>query len=135
MEGDRIWVCQISTINKTIARNFGYFHFLNNFFIRVFLHLHFKCYPEISLYPLLALLPNPPTPTSWPWRSPVLEHIIFERPRASPPNDDLLGHLLLHMQLETRAQGVLVSSYCCSPLFFLYTLFSCGVIVMTGGSP
>jgi hypothetical protein len=34
--------------------------------------------------------------------------------RASLPNDGQLGHLLLHMQLETRALGVLVSSYCCS---------------------
>ena len=31
---------------------------------------------------------------------------------TSPPNDGLLGHLLLHMQLETQAQGVLVISYC-----------------------
>jgi hypothetical protein len=81
------------------------------FFIRYFLHLHFKCYPESPLYPPPALLPNPPTPASWPWHSPVLGHI---RPRASPPNDDQLGHLLIHMQLETRALGVLVSSYCCS---------------------
>jgi hypothetical protein len=33
---------------------------------------------------------------------------------ASLPNDGRLGHLLLKMQLETRALGVLVSSYCCS---------------------
>jgi hypothetical protein len=33
---------------------------------------------------------------------------------ASLPNDGRLGHLLLHMQLEIRAPGVLVSSYCCS---------------------
>jgi hypothetical protein len=33
---------------------------------------------------------------------------------ASLPNDGQLGHLLIHMQLETRAPGVLVSSYCCS---------------------
>jgi hypothetical protein len=33
---------------------------------------------------------------------------------ASLPNDGPLGYLLLHMQLETRALGVLVSSYCCS---------------------
>ena len=33
---------------------------------------------------------------------------------ASLPNDGQLGHLLLHMQLETRALGELVSSYCCS---------------------
>jgi hypothetical protein len=33
---------------------------------------------------------------------------------ASLPNDGRLGHLLLQMQLETQALGVLVSSYCCS---------------------
>ena len=33
---------------------------------------------------------------------------------GSLPNDGQLGHLLLHMQLETRPPGVLVSSYCCS---------------------
>jgi hypothetical protein len=65
-------------------------------FFRYFLHLHFKCYPESPLYPLHALLPYPPTPTSWPWRSPVQGHIIFTRPRASTPNNGLLGHPLLH---------------------------------------
>jgi hypothetical protein len=84
------------------------------FLIGYFLHLHFKCYSQSSLYPPPALLPNPPTPASWPWHSPVLGHIIFARPRASPPNDGWLGHPLLHMQLETRALGVLFSSYCCS---------------------
>jgi hypothetical protein len=64
--------------------------------------------------PSSALLPNPPTPASWPWHSPVLGHMIFARPRASPPIDGLLGHPLLHMQLETQLWGVLVSSYCCS---------------------
>jgi hypothetical protein len=83
-------------------------------FIRYFLHLHFKCYPECPLYPTHALLPNPPTPTSWPWHCSVLGHIIIARPSTSPPNDGQLGHILLHMQLETRAQGVLISSYCCS---------------------
>jgi hypothetical protein len=33
---------------------------------------------------------------------------------ASLSTDGLLGHLLIHMQVETRALGVLVSSYCCS---------------------
>jgi hypothetical protein len=61
-----------------------------------------------------ALLPYPPTPTSWPWRSTVLGHIKFAIQGASLPNDGRLGHLLLHMQLETQALGVLVSSYCCS---------------------
>ena len=31
-----------------------------------------------------ALLPNPLTLGSWPWHSPILGHIIFARPRASP---------------------------------------------------
>ena len=61
-----------------------------------------------------TLLPYPPTPTSWPWHSSVLGHIKFARPRASLPNDGRLGHLLLHMQLETQALGVLLSSCCCS---------------------
>ena len=51
-------------------------------FIRYFLHLHFKCYSESPLYPPPALLPYPPTLTSWLWRSPVLGHIKFARPRG-----------------------------------------------------
>ena len=82
--------------------------------IRYFLHLHFKCYPKSPPDPPPPL-PYPPIPSSWPWRSPVLRHIKFARPRGlSSPNDGQLGHLLLHMQLETQALGVLVSSYCCS---------------------
>ena len=50
-------------------------------FIRYFLYLHFKCYPKSSLYPPLALLPYPPTPTSWLWHSAVLGHIKFAIPR------------------------------------------------------
>jgi hypothetical protein len=88
--------------------------FLFCFIIRFFLHLQFKCYPKSPLYPPPNLLSNPPTPASWPWYFPVLGHIIFARPRAPPPNDGRIVHLLLHMQLETGAQGVLVSSYCCS---------------------
>jgi hypothetical protein len=67
-----------------------------------------------SPIPFPALLPNPHTPASWLWHSPVLGHITFARPRTFPPNDGRLGHLLLHIQLETRALGVLISSYCCS---------------------
>jgi hypothetical protein len=28
------------------------------------------------------LLPYPPIPTSWPWHSPILRHIMFVRPRG-----------------------------------------------------
>jgi hypothetical protein len=84
------------------------------FLIRYFLHLHFKCYSQSPLYPPPALFPNPPTPTSWTCHSPVLGHMIFSRPRPSPPIDCRLGHPLLHMQLKTQLWGLLVSSYCCS---------------------
>jgi hypothetical protein len=57
---------------------FVFFSF--QFFIRYFLHLHFKCYPESPLY--APLLPYPPTPISWTWCSPVLGHIKFARPRG-----------------------------------------------------
>ena len=46
-------------------------------------------------YTLPVLLPNPHTPTSWPWHSPVLGHMIFPRPRASPSIDGWLGPPLL----------------------------------------
>ena len=85
-----------------------------SFLIRYFLHLHFKCYPQSTLYIPHVLVPNPLTPTSWSWHSPVLGCMKFARPRVSLSNDGQLGHLLLHMQLETRALGVLVSLYCCS---------------------
>jgi hypothetical protein len=78
---------------------------LSFFFIRYFLHLHFKCYPQSPLSPPPALLPNPPTPASWPRHFPVLGHMIFTIPRASLPIDGRLGHPLLHMQLETQLLG------------------------------
>jgi hypothetical protein len=40
-------------------------------------------------------------------------HMIFAKPRASPPIDGWLGHPLLHTQLEKQLWGVPVSSYCC----------------------
>jgi hypothetical protein len=84
----------------------------------------------------LPLLANPPTPASWPWHCPILGHIIFTRPRASPPIDGRLSHRLIHMQLETRALGLLVSSYCCSshrvadPFSFLGTFSSTGYPIL-----
>jgi hypothetical protein len=51
-------------------------------FIRYFLDLHFKCYPEIPLYTPPIQLPYWPTPTSWTWCSPVLGHIKYVRPRG-----------------------------------------------------
>jgi hypothetical protein len=53
------------------------FLFCFYFLIRYFLHLHFKCYTKSPPAP-----PPPHTHTSWPWRSPVLRHIKFARPRG-----------------------------------------------------
>jgi hypothetical protein len=109
----------VPTVNKKTKASSTHQHracFLSfiflQFFVRYFLHLHFKCYPESPLYLPQTLLPYPPTPASWPWHSPVLRHKNLQDQGASLPNDGWLGHLLLHMQLETRALGVLISSYC-----------------------
>jgi hypothetical protein len=108
-----------SFCHSIIFKVVGDFFVNQVFLIRYFLELHFKCYPP-------TLLPNPPIPNSWPWHSPVLGHMIFTRPRASPPIDGLLGQTLLHMQLETQLWGVLVSSYCCSSYRVADTFSSLG---------
>jgi hypothetical protein len=88
---------------------------LDVFFIYISNAIPFPSFlSENLLYLSPALPPNPPIPTSWPWHSTVLGHIILTRSRASPPTDGRLGHPLLYMQLETQALGVLVSSYCFS---------------------
>ena len=89
----------------------------------------FLVIPSNIAYPLLLpLLLKPPTPASRSWHSPILGHITFTGPKASPPIDGQLGHPQLHIQLEPwvppcvffvgglvpGTSGVLVSSYCCS---------------------
>ena len=79
--------CTYLTENKSAGKIFGrdlekikgkadlkysFFKKLFQFFIRYFLHLHFKYYPESPLYLLHTLLPYPPTPNFWPWCSLVL---------------------------------------------------------------
>jgi hypothetical protein len=79
--------------------------FFNYYFIRYFLHLHFKCYPKSPLYSL-----SPCSPTySFPLLGPGIHLdrgiLSLLDQGASPPNDGRLGHLLLQMQLETWAPG------------------------------
>ena len=79
---------------------------LDIFFIYISNAIRFPSFlSESPLHPLPALFHNPPIPTSWPWHSPVLGHIIFARQRASPPTDSQLSHPLLHMQLEIQTLG------------------------------
>jgi hypothetical protein len=83
------------------------------FFIRYFLHLHFKCYPQPPIaYPCPA--PQPIHSHFLALAFPCTEAYTKAIPRASPPIDGLLGHPLLHMQLKTQLWGILVSSYRCS---------------------
>ena len=81
------WKCDTREGNKYVtdwsqSEVLWIFVLFYNIFIRYFLHLHLKCYPESSLYPPTTLFPYPPTPTSWSWHSPVLGHIKFARPRG-----------------------------------------------------
>ena len=74
------------------------------FFIRYLAHLHFQCYTKSP--------PYPPPPIPLPTLSPFLalafpctgayKVYVSNGPLSS---DGRLGHLLLHMQLESRAPG------------------------------
>jgi hypothetical protein len=79
-----------------------FFIYISNAILKVTYTLPSHCYPTHPLQ-----LPDPDIPLYY-------GHITFARPRASPAKDGRLGHSLLHMQLETRALELLVSSYCCS---------------------
>jgi hypothetical protein len=87
------------------------FFFKDTFFIYI---SNFKCYPKSSLYPSPALLPSPPTPASWPWRSPVLGHIKFARPRGVYSQWWLTRPSSATYAARVKSSGVLVSWYCCS---------------------
>jgi hypothetical protein len=63
----------------------------------------------------LPLLPNPSTPASWPWHSPILGHRAFTGPRASPSIDYRLVHPLLQMHLEPWVLPCVFSSWWFSP--------------------
>jgi hypothetical protein len=77
--------------------------YFNSFLLDIFFIYISNAIPKAPYtLPPPALLLNPPTPTSWPWHSPVLGYMIFTISRASPPIDGRLGHPLLHMQLVTQ---------------------------------
>jgi hypothetical protein len=65
--------------------------------------------------PSPSWLPYPPTPTSWPWRFPVLRHIKFARPRGhSAQWWPTRRYFATYAARDMSSGGVLVSSYCCS---------------------
>jgi hypothetical protein len=108
-----------------------FYVFLKIFLLGIFFIYISNAIPNV---PHTPPLPYQPIPTPWPWCSRVLRHIIFVRPRGlSSQRWPTRGHLLLYMQLETRALGLLVSSYCCSnsmvadPFSFLGTFSSSSI--------
>jgi hypothetical protein len=71
------------------------------------------------------LSPRPPIPSPHPAPQPTYSHILalafpctgaydLRKTKGLSSIDGRLGHLLLHMQLETQLWGLLVSSYCSS---------------------
>jgi hypothetical protein len=73
----------------------------NNFLLDIFFIYISNAIPKVPYTLPLPCSPTYPLPLPGSWHSPILEHIIFARPRASPLIDGPLGHPLLHMQLET----------------------------------
>ena len=77
---------------------------LDIFFIYISNVIPFPSFPSEN--PLFTLPPPPASqPThshSWSWHSPILGHRAFIGLKASPPINDLLGHPLLHIQLEPQ---------------------------------
>jgi hypothetical protein len=61
--------------------------FLRHFLLDIFFIYISNAIPKATYTHPPALLPNSPIPTSWPWHSPVVGHMIFAIPRASPPID------------------------------------------------
>jgi hypothetical protein len=79
--------------------------FFYYFFITYFPQLHFQCYPKsphtlppLLSYPLIPIFFSPGIPLYWGIYSLRVQW-------ASLSSDGRLGHLLIHMQLESRARG------------------------------
>jgi hypothetical protein len=79
-----------------------FFIYISNAILKVPYTLPPPCSPT---HPLLLLGPGIPLYL-------VIKCLQYQG--ASLPSDGRLGHLLLHMKLESRGLGVLVSSYACS---------------------
>jgi hypothetical protein len=93
---------------------FLFYFILKLLFIRNFLYIHFKCYPESSLYPPPALLPY----THY-------SHFLalafsctgaYKVCNTKGPLFPMMANYAIfsYVQLQIQALGVLVSSYCCS---------------------
>jgi hypothetical protein len=91
---------QENTLHTRLKFNLFFPYFL----LGIYFNYISNAIPKVT-HTLLHPLPYPPTPTSWPWLSPVLRHIKFARPMGLSFHWWRLGNILIHMQLETRSPG------------------------------
>jgi hypothetical protein len=97
--------------------------FLENYFVRYFLYLHFKCYP-LSSFPSKNSLSQPPLllltnlPTSLSWHSLTPGNHTFTGPRTSPPIVVQQDHPLLHMWIEPWVPPCVLFGWWFSPWGF-----------------
>ena len=101
----------LRSVNQSVWRNVDKvyhpfspvsFFFFFIFLLSIFLNYISNAIPKVLH--TLPPLPYSPIPSFWPWRSPVLGNIKFACPMGLS-SDGRLGHLLIHMQLESRATG------------------------------
>jgi hypothetical protein len=94
--------------------SFFFFYFLFNFLLDIFFIYISNVIPKVPYTLPLPCTSNHSLPLLSPGVPLYWSILSLQDQWASLSTDGRLGHLLLHMQLETRALGVLVSSYCCS---------------------
>jgi hypothetical protein len=98
--------------------------FLIYFFIRYFPHKHFQCYPKSPPYPPPQSLTHPlplfgsGVPLYW-------GILSLQVQWASLYSDGRLGHLLIHIQLETRAPGYWLVHIVVPPIRLQFPLSPC----------
>jgi hypothetical protein len=85
--------------NPYFFLNRSFFFFNLNLLLDIFFIYNSNAIPKVP-YTLPCLVPLPTHSHFLALEFPYTgAYMIFARPRASPPNDGRLGHLLLHMQL------------------------------------
>jgi hypothetical protein len=91
--GQRILPCLFQSFDIYSTNHLNHILFIRYFYI----YISNVIPSEKLLSPPPSLFPNPPTPTSRPWHSPILGHRTFTGPSVSPPIDDQLDHPPLYM--------------------------------------
>jgi hypothetical protein len=85
--GFKFWncteLCDYGQVIWPLCTSISFFFPFSNFLLSIFFIYISNAIAKVPhTFTPPAPLPYPPTPTSWPWRSPVLGHIKFARPRS-----------------------------------------------------